>query len=174
MVGSAVSAERFFMVDERGGLFADFAVLYAPIETVQALSEQPGAANQVAMTLRDGASVGAVEERVTAAMAAAFPDVGITLTREQDDKVLRLLYDDIEGDQRFYDVFALLILLGAAFAAFNLIGARRRGPAQEIGIGMALGVPPARIALRPLLVGGQVAALGVVFGVGSRRCSSTP
>ena len=48
----------------------------------------------------------------------------------RDDKVLRLLYDDIEGDQRFYDIFALLILLGAAFAAFNLIGARRRGPAQ--------------------------------------------
>lgn len=166
VVGSAVSAERFFMVDERGGLFADFAVLYAPIETVQALSEQPGAANQVAMTLRDGASVGAVEERVTAAMAAAFPDVGITLTREQDDKVLRLLYDDIEGDQRFYDVFALLILLGAAFAAFNLMVRVVEAQRREIGIGMALGVPPARIALRPLLVGGQVAALGVVFGVG--------
>ena len=166
VVGSAVSAERFFMVDERGGLFADFAVLYAPIETVQALSDQPGAANQAALTLRDGASVGAVEERVTAAMADAFPDVGITLTRQQDDRVLRLLYDDIEGDQRFYDVFALLILLGAAFAAFNLMVRVVEAQRREIGIGMALGVPPARIALRPLLVGVQVAALGVVFGIG--------
>ena len=68
------------------------------------------------MTLVAGADVGAVEERVTAAMADAFPDVGVTLTRQQDDRVLRLLYDDIEGDQRFYDVFAVLILLGAAFA----------------------------------------------------------
>jgi putative ABC transport system permease protein len=149
VVGSAVSAERFFMVDERGGLFADFAVLYAPIETVQALSDQPGAANQAALTLRGGASVGAVEERVTAAMADAFPDVGITLTRQQDDRVLRLLYDDIEGDQRFYDVFALLILLGAAFAAFNLMVRVVEAQRREIGIGMALGVPPARIALRP-------------------------
>jgi putative ABC transport system permease protein len=166
VVGSAVSPERFFMVDDRGGLFADFAVLYAPIETVQALSDQPGAANEAAMTLQDDASVGAVEERVATAMAQAFPEVGITMTRQQDDRVLRLLYDDIEGDQRVYDVFALLILLGAAFAAFNLMVRVVEAQRREIGIGMALGVPPARIALRPLLVGVQVAALGVAFGVG--------
>ncbi len=166
VVGTAVSAERFFMVDEQGGLFGDFAVLYAPIETVQALSDQPGAASQAAMTLTAGADVGAVEERVTAAMAEAFPDVGVTLTRQQDDRVLRLLYDDIEGDQRFYDVFAVLILLGAAFAAFNLMVRIVEAQRREIGIGMALGVPPAQLALRPLLVGLQVAALGVVFGVG--------
>jgi len=166
VVGSAISPERFFMVDDRGGLFADFAVLYAPIDTVQALSDQPGAANQAAMTLQEGAPVGEVEERVTAAMAEAFPEVGITLTRQEDDRVLRLLYDDIEGDQRFYDVFAVLILLGAAFAAFNLMVRIVEAQRREIGIGMALGVPPARIALRPLLVGVQVAALGAVFGVG--------
>ena len=166
VVGSAVSPERFFMVDDRGGLFADFAVLYAPIETVGDLTDQRGAANQAAMTLRAGAPVGAVEEQVTAAMAEAFPDVGIELTRRGDDRVLRLLYDDIEGDQRTYDVFALLILLGAAFAAFNLMIRIVEAQRREIGIGMALGVPPARIALRPLLVGVQVAALGAVFGVG--------
>ena len=166
VAGSAISPERFFMIDDRGGLFADFAVLYAPIETVQALSDQPGAANQAALTLREGAPVGAVEERVTAAMAERFPEVGITLTRREDDRVLRLLYDDIEGDQRTYDVFALLILLGAAFAAFNLMIRIVEAQRREIGIGMALGVPPARIALRPLLVGVQVAALGAVFGVG--------
>ena len=118
------------------------------------------------MTLTAGADVGAVEERVTAAMAEAFPDVGVTLTRQQDDRVLRLLYDDIEGDQRFYDVFAVLILLGAAFAAFNLMVRIVEAQRREIGIGMALGVPPAQLALRPLLVGLQVAALGVVFGIG--------
>ncbi len=166
VVGSAVSPERFFLVDDRGGLFADYAVLYAPIETVQALTDQPGAADQGAVTLLEGTALGTVEERVTAAMAEAFPDVGITLTRQQDDRVLRLLYDDIEGDQRFYDVFALLILSGAAFAAFNLMVRVVEAQRREIGIGMALGVPPARIALRPLLVGLQVAVLGVVFGVG--------
>ena len=166
VVGSAVSAERFFVVDEQGGLFGDYAVLYAPIETVQALSDQPGAASQAAMTLHDGVDVGAVEARVTAAMAEAFPDVGVTLTRQEDDRVLRLLYDDIDGDQRFYDVFAVLILLGAAFAAFNLMVRIVEAQRREIGIGMALGVAPIQLAARPLLVGLQVAALGVVFGVG--------
>ena len=166
VVGSGLSAERFFNLDDRGGLFSDFAVLYAPIETVQALSDQPGAANRAALTVRDGTSVGAVENRITEAMAAAFPDVGLELTRQEDDKVLRLLYDDIEGDQRFYDVFAVLILLGAAFAAFNLMVRVVEAQRREIGIGMALGVPPARIALRPLLVGVEVAALGALFGVG--------
>jgi len=41
VVGSAVSPERFFLIDDRGGLFADTAALYAPIETVQALSTSP-------------------------------------------------------------------------------------------------------------------------------------
>jgi hypothetical protein len=52
-------------------------------------------------------------------MAEAFPEVWHHPDPPGDDRVLRLLYDDIEGDQRFYDVFAS-ILLGAA-AAFNLM-----------------------------------------------------
>ena len=52
-----------------------------------------------------------------------------------------MLYDDIEGDQRLYDIFAVLILAGAAFAAFNLAGRIVEAQRREIGIGMALGVP---------------------------------
>jgi len=87
--------------------------------------------------------------------------------------VLRLLYDDIDGDQRFYDVFALLILLGAAFAAFNLMVRIVEAQRREIGIGMALGVAACPDRLRPLLVGAQVAALGALFGSGW-ACSSMP
>ena len=43
VVGSAVSAERFFMVDEQGGLFADFAVLYrANRDRAGAVGSSPG------------------------------------------------------------------------------------------------------------------------------------
>jgi putative ABC transport system permease protein len=165
-VGRAITPERFFVLDQRGGLFADHAVLYAPIETVQDLTDQPGAANQVALTVPPGVDVDQVEDRVVAALAEAFPDVGVTPTRQEDDRVLRILYDDIEGDQRLYNVFALLILAGAAFAAFNLTVRIVEAQRREIGIGLALGVEPRRLALRPLLVGAQIAALGVVFGVG--------
>jgi putative ABC transport system permease protein len=165
-VGRAITPERFFVLDERGGLFADHAVVYAPIETVQDLAGQPRAANQVAMTLAPGAEIGAVEDRVTEALADAFPDVGVTTTRQEDDRVLRILYDDIEGDQRFYNVFAVLILAGAAFAAFNLTVRIVEAQRREIGIGLALGVPARRLAVRPLLAGLQIATLGVIFGVG--------
>lgn len=164
-VGRAITPERFFVLDERGGLFADVAVLYAPIGVAQDVAGLPGAANQVALTLAPGADVAVVEGQVTGALAEAFPDVGTTATRQQDDVVLRVMYDDIDGDQRLYSVFALLILSGAAFAAFNLMVRIVEAQRREIGVGMALGVPPARLALRPLLVGVQVAVLGVVFGV---------
>ena len=71
------------------------------------------------------------------------------------DRVYRMLYDDIANDQRFYNIFAFLILVGAAFAAFNLTGRMVEAQRREIGIGMALGVPPQRLAIRPLLVGAR-------------------
>ncbi len=64
-----------------------------------------------------------------------------------------MLYDDIGGDQRLYDIFAILILVGAAFAAFNLAGRIVEAQRREIGIGMALGLPRRSLAIRPLLVG---------------------
>jgi putative ABC transport system permease protein len=82
------------------------------------------------------------------------------------ERSLRILYDDIEGDRRFYQVFSALILAGAAFAAFNLTGRIVTALRREVGIGMALGVPPARLALRPLGVAAQVALLGALAGIG--------
>lgn len=165
-VGRGLSPESFFPVDNRGSVFADFAVVYTSIETVQRLTGHPGQANGLVLTVRPGADVDRVERQLTEALTAALGDTGVTITRQEDDLVLRLLYDDIEGDQRFYNIFALLILAGATFAAFNLTVRIVEAQRREIGIGMALGVPPGKIAVRPLLVGGQVALLGVVFGVG--------
>lgn len=165
-VGTGLSPENFFPVDNRGSVFADFAVLYAPLRTVQRLTQHPGQANGLVLTLRPGADRDVVERELEDALAAELGDLGTSITRQEDDLVLRLLYDDIEGDQRFYDIFALLILAGATFAAFNLTVRIVEAQRREIGIGMALGVPPRTIAVRPLLVGGQVALLGVAFGVG--------
>ncbi len=165
-VGRGLSPESFFPVDNRGSVFADFAVVYAPIQTVQRLTQHPGQANGLVLTVKDGADRDRVERELTAALADELGDVGVTITRQEDDLVLRLLYDDIEGDQRFYNIFAVLILAGATFAAFNLTVRIVEAQRREIGIGMALGVPPATIAVRPLLVGAQVALLGAAFGVG--------
>ena len=63
------------------------------------------------------------------------------------------------------DIFAALLLGAAAFAAFNLISRTIEAQRREIGIGMALGVNPGALARRPLLLGGQVAFLGIALKI---------
>ena len=63
------------------------------------------------------------------------------------------------------DIFAFLLLGAAAFAAFNLISRTVEAQRREIGIGMALGVEPRALALRPFLLGGQIALAGVALGI---------
>jgi putative ABC transport system permease protein len=90
----------------------------------------------------------------------------MTLTRGADEPAYRVLYEDASNDQQLWNVFAFLVLAGAALAAFNLIGRVVEAQRREVGIGMALGVPPRLLALRPLLFGAEIALLGVVFGIG--------
>ncbi|MEX2256281.1 MAG: FtsX-like permease family protein [Acidimicrobiia bacterium] len=167
-VGQGLSPEYYLVTGDRGNLFAEssFAALFLPIEDVQDITGLPGQANDLVLTVRPGTDLTKVRAQMRAGIAGAFPDVGVEIQGRRGDDAYRILYDDIEGDQRFYDIFAFLILIGAAFAAFNLTGRIVESQRREIGVGMALGVPPARLAVRPLLVGVQIAALGALFGIG--------
>lgn len=128
-------------------------------------SDEGVRANEVGILLRPGTDPALVRAQLTESLAAALPDVAVTVTPITEERVYRVMYDDIEGDQRLYNVFALLILLGAAFAAFNLTGRIVEAQRREIGIGMSLGVSAGRLAVRPMLVGFQVALLGVLLGM---------
>lgn len=167
IVSTGVSPEYFFIADTQSGVFgaAGYAVVFVPLATAQQLSGQPGAANSAGITLRPGADIATVREQVSAALAQRWPDIGFTVNDRSEDTSYTTLYNDIEGDQRLYNIFALLVLFGAAFAAFNLIGRMVEAQRREIGIGMALGVPRRQLALRPVLVAVQVALLGAVLGV---------
>jgi putative ABC transport system permease protein len=166
-VGFGLSPEHLIIIPPRGTIFGEaaYAVLWAPLDTVQRISGQQGQANDLVIRARDGADRDMLEAAVTTALSERFPATGFTITPRDDDSVLRTLYDDIDSDQRFNNIFAVLILAGAAFAAFNLTGRIVQAQRREIGIGMALWVTPARLAMRPLLVGAQIATLGVVFGI---------
>ena len=61
----------------------------------------------------------------------------------------RVLYEDIDNDQRFWNALSALVLLAAALAAFNLINRIVEAQRREIGIGMALGSPRPQLAIRP-------------------------
>ena len=166
-VGVGLSPEYFMVVGDRGTLLAEanFAVMYVPLATAQRVAGQPGTANDLVLKLAPDSDVSVVRRELAKALGTRFPTVGTTLNERHGDIAHRLLYDDIAGDQRLYDIFAVLILAGAAFAAFNLAGRIVEAQRREIGIGMALGVPRRSLAIRPLLVGAEIALVGVLFGV---------
>lgn len=165
-VGQVLTPEYFLVTTEQGGLLAEanFAAVFASLETVQRLTDQPGKVNDLVLTLSEGADVVEIQE----ALQAAFDSesVGASVMTRDDDPSFRLNDRDIEGDRQTFQILALLVFGGAVGAAFNLSARIVDSQRREIGIAMALGLPPWRIAIRPMLVGAQVALLGVMFGLG--------
>ncbi|WP_367325723.1 FtsX-like permease family protein [Streptomyces sp. HUAS ZL42] len=149
------------MIGESG-----FAVLFVPLATAQRLADAEGQVNEVVLTLTTGTDTEAVAGQLERALGRGPTPLSGTVTVRNDEIGYHALYEDINGDARLFDVIALLLLLGAAFGAFNLTSRVVEAQRREIGIGMALGVPRMRIAARPMLLGVQVALLGVVLGLG--------
>ncbi len=75
------------------------------------------------------------------------------------------MYHSIAMNQQVYDIIIILFMAGAMFGAFNLVSRIIETQRRQIGIGMALGVSPYVLTIRPLLVGAQIAALGAIFGL---------
>ena len=166
-VGHAVSPEYYVIIEDGNFLGqANLAVLFTSIETAQELAGRPEQVNDVVLILEEGADAGAVEDALAAAVEERHPGSGLQFTRKENDPSYLALTNDPEGDQQFYNVFAVLLFAGAAFAALNLVTRMVEARRREIGVLMALGVRPLSIAARPVLVGVQIGALGVVFGVG--------
>lgn len=142
-----------------------YAALYTSLATAQRISRSPGRVNDLVLTLRDSDDARSVKRELQEALREGQTAVSASVTTRAGMPSYRLLYRDIENDQKVWNVVAGLILAGAAFAAFNLTGRIVEAQRREIGVGMALGVPRSVLAVRPLLLGGQIALIGVVFGV---------
>lgn len=166
-VGLGLAPEYFFVTTDDGAFFAEanFAAVFVPLDTAQRLTGREGRVNDLVIRLRDGVDPAAVAGELQRAFDESGTGLGATVMQRDDEDAYRILYDDIEGDQRFWNVFAALILAGAALGAFNLVNRLVESQRREIGIGMALGQSSWQLALRPLLVGVQIAALGVILGI---------
>jgi putative ABC transport system permease protein len=164
-VGVGTAPEYFVVTSRTASVFAQasFAVIFVPLTTAQQLLGQDGMVNEVVLRLTPGADRAAVDAELRAALGEA--SVGASITVREDEAAWRMLYQDIEGDQQFWNIIAGLILLGASFAAFNLVTRIVEAQRREIGIGMALGVPSPQLAIRPLLVGAQIAVFGAIAGL---------
>jgi putative ABC transport system permease protein len=167
LVGLGTSPETFVQFGP-GGAFSsekEFGTLFAPLATAQRLAGRPGQVNDLALRLRPGGDIDAVRTQLRAKLARELPGIGVTISDRRDIDGYRILYDDASNDQQLFDVFAILVLAGAALAAFNLVSRTIEAQRREIGIGMALGVSPRWLAIRPLLLGLQIGVIGVAFGV---------
>ncbi len=165
--GLGIAPEDYYIVGPEGSVFAqgDLATIYVDLDRAQQLVDRPGQVNDVVLTLRPGADRDALEASLQAA-TGDLATVSMTVTDQDDAEAYRILYEDIENDQWFYTLLAGMIAFAVALAAFNLVSRIVEAQRREIGIGMALGVPPRQLAIRPLLVGAQIGVLGVILGIG--------
>ncbi len=163
-VGHVLYPDYFIVMTPEGGMLAqaNFAAVFASLETAERLAGVEGKVNDLVLTV----STSADEDALVRAFESRFEEMGGAVSRRLDDPSIRVVIEDVEGDRQFNTVLAIAILGGAIFAAFNLSSRIVDSQRREIGINMALGVPPLMVALRPLLIGAQVALLGVVFGIG--------
>lgn len=168
-VGLATSPDQFIRTTPTGILSSSsgYGVVYAPLATAQRLAGLPGRVNEAVLTLRDPRATATVARQIERVFATdpRLARLGATLTQKTDEHAYNVLYRDAHNDQRVFTVFTVLVLFAAALAAFSLISRVVESQRREIGIGMSLGVPPRTLAIRPLLLGVQIALLGVVLGV---------
>jgi putative ABC transport system permease protein len=165
-VGQATTPE-YFAVAPEGEMFmteATFAGVFTTLQTAQGLAGAPGQVNNMVLTLTAEAD----RDIVSAELETALGDLaaGTTVSTRDDNLSYAALTTDIDQDQAMFNALAFLLIAGAVGAAFNLIQRLAEQQRREIGIGMALGVRPGFLAVRPLLVSAQIALLGVAFGVG--------
>ncbi len=167
-VGQGFPPDGFLVIAQTGheASAADFAPVVTSIETAQDILGLPGQANDLVIRLAPGADPAVVRDQVDAAMAVAAPTVGYRWTTGEEDPARVILYHGVDSTQKLYTIFAVMLLAGAAFGAFNLTVRIVEAQRREIGVAMAMGTPPTRIAVRPLLLGLEVALLGAVLGVG--------
>jgi putative ABC transport system permease protein len=167
IVGTGSTPDTFYVVPpaQTFGTPGTYGILFVPLGTAQALLGRPGSVNELVLTLAPGADPEVVGSELERAVGSALPDVGASVFTRSDETLQRI-YEDASNDQQLMSVLALFVLLGASLAAFNLIGRVVEAQRRQIGVGMALGVPATRLALRPMLLAAEVALLGVVLGVG--------
>ena len=163
-VGIGMLPEYFMITTDEGGMWAQasFAVIFASLETAQAFAGHPGMANDLVITLDDAADLPVIRAELETALGTM---AGVTLETRTDDAIYRLMYDNITMNQQVYDIIIILFMAGAMFGAFNLASRIVETQRRQIGIGMALGLPPHQLAIRPLLVGAQIAIMGMFFGI---------
>ncbi|HTN79369.1 MAG TPA: FtsX-like permease family protein [Acidimicrobiales bacterium] len=167
-VGLALSPDYLNLTTTSGEVVqgqSSRAVLYTSLPFARELRGTTDGLNDVVLRVREGTDVDAVASTLAHDLGTQVAGVPLDVTTRSADRSLVAMYDEIDSEQRVFEVFALLVLGGAAFAAFGLIKRVVEAQRRDIGIAMSLGLARPRIALRTLLFALEVTFLGVVLGV---------
>ncbi len=169
-IGTALTPE-FFMVVEENLIYAQssFAALFVPLETAQTILYQitgltPGYVNEVVFLLKSEANHEEFILDLENYFQDHYPLIFFDFIEKDDHTAYKMQKEDISGDQSLYYIFSFLIIIIAAFGAYNLISRVVNSQRRQIGINMALGVAPRQIAYRYLLFSLEIALGGVIFG----------
>ena len=136
-VGHVLAPEHFLVLTESGAFFAhaSYAVVFASLETVQAVAERPGLVREAIIRISDDASRDVIIGELESAMRNALPQVGFEVTEDIDHPSYRSITEDVEGDQQTTNIIAFALFIGAVFAAFNLTSRMVETQRREIGGG---------------------------------------
>ncbi len=145
-VGQATTPE-YFAVAPEGEIFmseANFAGVFTTLETAQQVAGRNGAVNDAVLTLAPGADRDVVVAELKATLSSL--DVGTEVSTRDDNLAYQSLTMDVENDQQIFNMLAFLLFSGAVVAAYIMLHRLSQQQRREIGVAMALGVRPRRIA----------------------------
>jgi putative ABC transport system permease protein len=170
-IGTGLSPE-YFMVIEGNSIKAEsvFCALFIPIHTAQAIIQQliflpKGHVNEAIFLLSSDADINVLKTEIIDAFVDNFPSIDVKFTEKDDHPAYRIQEEDIPNDQKMYFIISFITLLAAAFGTFNLVSRVINSHRRQIGINMALGVPPLQLAVRYLIFSFEIAFGGVIFGL---------
>lgn len=166
-VATGLSPQYLLILSDAGvsGAESSLAVVYLPLSTAQKASGHEGQVNQLLVRGVAGTSERALAAALREQLHDAFPRTGFEITTGSQEPAQRMIAQDAANDQKTNTLYALLLVAGAALAAFMLVTRVVDSQRREIGIGMALGAPRVQIARRPLTLGAQIGVLAALLGV---------
>ncbi|MFX0173384.1 MAG: ABC transporter permease [Candidatus Hodarchaeota archaeon] len=170
-IGTGLSPE-YFMVMEGNSIMAEsvFCALFIPIHTAQVIIQQliflpKGHINEAIFLLSSDTDIAVLKTEIINAFEDNFPLIDVKFIEKEDYPVYRMQKEDIPNDQKMYFIISFITLLAAAFGTFNLVSRVINSHRRQIGINMALGVPPLQLAVRYLIFSFEIAIGGVIFGL---------
>jgi putative ABC transport system permease protein len=171
VIGTGLSPEYFFVI-EGNAVKAEsvFCALFLPMETAQKILQfqvgiPMGYVNEALFLLSSESDPNTIKNELTTMFAQEFPTIDVKITEKDEYPAYKIQKEDIPNDQQMYFIMSFLVLIAAALGTFNLVSRVINSHRRQIGINMALGVPPSQLAIRYLIFSLEIAIGGVISGL---------